>query len=183
MQFVLLATIEAGRTDIACIKNRRWLMGALRKRALFDARATVRRRNRERSIEVHQSETPSKPADFPARFVRALSPRLRTTALLALSGHSKVEIAWLLKLSDPALRQRIAEIRKRWYLFGSDNMVEFTGLNGEFAFGRMRAALLKPVRHAGAVLASHDTDGHLFIVSSQNGASRQPRVNSTKRKE
>ena len=46
LQTILLAAVEAGRADLSCPDNRRWLQGALRKRAAFDARSAVRRRQR-----------------------------------------------------------------------------------------------------------------------------------------
>ena len=46
-QTVWLAAVEAGRGNLSCAANRRWFVGALRRRALFDARTAVRRRTRE----------------------------------------------------------------------------------------------------------------------------------------
>ena len=46
--------------------------------------------------------------------------------------------------------------------------------SGPLAFGRIRRALLGPTRRPDAILASHDPDGHLFVVSrSQISAPRQ----------
>lgn len=78
-------------------------------------------------------------AEAPVWFVEQLPPKLRTTALLVLTGHSKR----LLRMNEPALRQRIADIRR---------------------------ALLPSVRSPDVVLASHDPDGNLFVVST----SRKP---------
>ena len=47
LQAVLLSAIEAGRCDLSCPDNRRWLQGAIRKRAAFEARSAIRRRQRE----------------------------------------------------------------------------------------------------------------------------------------
>lgn len=182
LQTVLLAALEAGRADLSCAGNRRWLIGALRKRAQFDARSAARRRSREASAAIAES-TPGEREAMPADFIAALPPSLRTTALLALTGHTKAEIVWLLRLSDAAFRQRIAEIRRRWREIDGRHFTEIPGLSGPLDFGRIRQALLRPVRQDRAVLASHDPDGHLFVVSSQNRAARQQRGETTPFKE
>lgn len=184
LQTVLLSAVETGRTDLSLAENRRWLMGAIKKRALFDARTAGRRRKREiESVDLLfpdvdqsvylQAEESSQSDICPLQFVRSLSPALRTTALLALSGHNKAEIAWLLRLSDAALRQRIAGIKRLWVAQNGQDLSTTSGLKGSLPFGRIRRALLKPVRQRDALLASHDLDGHLFILSSQNPLSRQ----------
>jgi RNA polymerase sigma-70 factor (ECF subfamily) len=109
-------------------------------------------------------------AEVPVRFVERLPPKLRTTALLVLTGHSKREILWLLRMNEPALRQRIADIRRRWRAEGDGLLEGVSGLSGPLNFGIIRRALLPPARSPGVVLASHDPDGHLFVVS----ASRKP---------
>jgi RNA polymerase sigma-70 factor (ECF subfamily) len=182
LQYVLLAAVEAGRADMACADNRRWLFGALRKRALFDARSAIRRRRRESSVAVADNSS-SERESLPAHFISSLSPSLRTTALLALSGHTKAEIAWLLRLSDCALRQRIMGIKRRWRAYDGHGIPEIPGLNGSLLFGKIRRALHKPVRHSGALLASHDPDGNLFILCSQNRGVRQQVNSSSGKKE
>lgn len=174
LQTILLSAVEAGRSDLSCPDNRRWLAGALRKRAAFDARSAMRRRVRE-DRWANQPYHADEGDILPTAFLASLPPSLRTTALLALTGHTRQEIAWLLGVADAALRQRIADIRRRWRAAGHDRLNDMPGLDGGLAFGRIRQALLKPVRHQGAVLASHDPDGHLFVVSlpSQNAAARQ----------
>ncbi|MEM6464347.1 MAG: transcriptional regulator [Pseudomonadota bacterium] len=172
LQAVLLSAVETGRGDFSSMQNRRWLMGALRKRALFDARTAARRKQREARF-APEEKTSAEPEGAPMRFIRNLPPGLRTTALLVLTGHTKTEIAWLLGLSDATLRRRIADIRQRWRAGGEPVMGQYCGLNGTLAFGRIRSTLLKHVRHAPALLASHDPDGNLFVLTSQNRLSRQ----------
>jgi hypothetical protein len=93
--------------------------------------------------------------------LEGLSPALRLTALLALSGHTRQEIGWLLRLSDAALRQRISQLKR-----ALDNApTPSADPQGPLAFGRIRRALLGPARRDNAFLASHDPDGHLFVVS------------------
>jgi len=176
-QTVWLAAVEAGRGDLSCAANRRWFVGALRRRALFDARTAARRRIRERraaSMEAPTGPHAGQSTEVPVRFVERLPPKLRTTALLALTGHSKREILWLLRINEPALRQRIADIRRRWRAEGGGSLDGVCGLSGPLEFGVMRRALLPPARNPGVVLASHDPDGHLFVVSaSRNAGARQ----------
>ncbi len=88
-----------------------------------------------------------------------LSPALRVTALLALSGHTRQEIGWLLNLSGEALRQRISQLKR-----AGAGATE-AGPTGALAFGRIRRALLDSTRRNEALLASHDPDGHLFVIS------------------
>lgn len=170
-QTVWLAAVEAGREDLSCAVNRRWFVGALRKRALFDARTAVRRRTREQRAALMDAHT-GQSAEVPVWFVERLPPKLRTTALLALTGHSKPELLWLLRINEPALRQRITDIRRRWRAEGGGSLDDISGLSGPLDFGVIRRALLPPARSPGVVLASHDADGHLFVVST----SRKPGV-------
>lgn len=165
LQTVLMAAVEAGRSNLACSENRRWFEGALRRRAAFDARSAIRRRRRD-IAGVPAASEPGDPATLPTRFVATLPPGLRTTALLALTGHTRQEIAWLQRLGDAALRQRFADIRRRWRAFGGGSLDEMPGLSGHLAFGRIRRALLHAGRQQGTILASHDPDGHLFAIGS-----------------
>ncbi|WP_378947284.1 transcriptional regulator [Mesorhizobium sp. ANAO-SY3R2] len=179
LQTVLVAAVEAGRTDLSRPENRRWLEGALRRRAAFDARCAIRRRRREAPFAVTGNE-PADKETLPLRFVDSLPPGLRTTALLALTGHTRQEIAWLQRLADPALRQRISAIRRRWRVFDGGTIAELPGLAGPLAFGRIRRSLLGAIRHEGVLLASHDPDGHLFVIgASQKLGARQLRLRAT----
>ncbi|MGI6856441.1 transcriptional regulator [Mesorhizobium sp. 1B3] len=184
LQTILLAAVEAGRTDFGCAENRRWLEGALRRRAAFDARTALRRRRRETLCAPSASVEPAENEILPQRFVGGLPPALRTTALLALTGHTRQEIAWLLGLAEPALRQRIAQIRRRWREAGGHRIEGMPGLVGRLAFGAIRRSLLETARRNDVVLASHDPDGHLFVVTrSQNGDPRQQGKSTTAHKE
>ena len=120
-------------------------------------------------MEVMDART-CESAEVPIGFAKRLPPKLRTTALLVLTGHGKREILWLLRMNEPALRQRIADIRRRWRAEGGGSLDGVSGLSGPLDFGLIRRALLPPARRPGAVLASHDPDGNLFVV----GTSRKP---------
>lgn len=172
LQTVLLSAVEAGRADMSCINNRRWLIGALRNRAAFDARSAVRRRRRETSVALLGNPQTENSVSA-TNFVRTLSPNLRVTALLALAGHTKAEVAWLLRISDSTLRQRIVQIKRRWRHFDGRNVSELRGLKGGLAFGRIRQALLKAPPRDNLMLSSHDPSGHLFMVTSQKDLLRQ----------
>ncbi len=117
-------------------------------------------------MDAHTGES----AEIPVWFVERLPPKLRTTALLVLTGHSKREILWLLRINEPALRQRIADIRRRWRAEGGGSLDGISGLSGPLNFGIIRRALLPPARSPGVLLASHDHDGHLFVVSTSRKA-------------
>lgn len=178
LQAALLAALESGRTDLASLETRRWLAGVIRNRAAFDARTSARRRRRESAWEetclphAQRGEGGSSQSRETegAAAIAALSPALRVTALLALSGHTRQEIGWLLNLSDTALRQRISQLKRALDAVPAPD----ADPTGTLAFGRIRRALLGPTRRPEAILASHDPDGHLFVVSrSQISTPRQ----------
>ncbi len=99
----------------------------------------------------------------------ALPSALRVVALLVVTGHSRQEIAYLLDLTDAALRQRIVALRRRLRAAGLSAPADFAGLGLGLAYGRIRDALLPQLLRQGGVFASHDPDGHLFVVRrSQN---------------
>lgn len=175
LQDALLIALEAGRGDLTRADNRRWFAGVVRNRALLDARGAARRRRREAEFQgaAPRPLLSGPPLSGPPsrRLVLDLPPALRTTALLALTGHTRTEIAWLLHVSDVGLRKRISEIRRRWK--GGDAVPDMAALRGDLPFGLMRRALLGRVRDRGAALGSHDPDGNLFVVSSRFPMRRQ----------
>jgi RNA polymerase sigma-70 factor (ECF subfamily) len=103
-----------------------------------------------------------------------LPPSLQITALLALNGCTREEIGWLLGLSATALRQRISHLKRTLSAMDAAPGPAPTPA-GPLAYGQFRQRLLTAARR-GQALASHDPDGHLFLVApSQNAASRQRR--------
>lgn len=170
LQDALLIALEAQRGDVTRTENRRWLAGVMRNRGLLEARSAARRRRREAEFQALAPEAGASGAPSPPP-VMALPPALRTTALLALTGHTRAEIAWLQGLSDVALRKRISEIRRRWS--GGDAGTDSEALRGDLPFGLMRRALLGRVRDQRPALGSHDPDGNLFVVSSRIPLRRQ----------
>ncbi len=165
----LIAAIVAGRDDMAIPGNRRWLYGTIRNKARMAARTAARARLRENAWSEHRNrETP--PGEvIDMAWLAALPPGLKAVAALALSGHNRAEIAWLLGVEDAALRQRITQLRRRLVAAGIAPPDGLPGLNLNLAYGRIREALLPLLRQRNGHLASHDPDGHLFVVrSSQN---------------
>lgn len=176
LQYALMAAIEAQRADMTLAENRRWLVGVLRNRARHEARSAIRRRRREAAYADSAPVDTSAVAEGPGPFLAALPPALRTTALLAFTGHTRAEIAWLLRLSDPALRQRLSQIRRRWRKAAPLAAPDVGFPRGDLAFGLLRRALIRRVHAPGVALASHDPDGHLFVLTSRSSAPRQPGV-------
>lgn len=175
LQAALLCAVEAGRGDMSASENRRWLGGVLRNRALHEARSAARRRRREAdyALDAAAEAEAGASATDPADFIATLPPGLRTTALLVVTGHTKPEIAWLLDLSDVALRQRISELKRRCLQLGLRGAIGGRALQGDLPFGLLRRALIGVVRPAATEFGTHDPDGHLFVVSSQIDVARQ----------
>ena len=152
VQEVLIAAVEAGRADLSVPENRRWALGAVRRRAAFDARSAARRRNRERSwAEGRPAEVPAETdAVDVAAILVGLPPSLRVVAALALSGHNRHEIAYLLGLPDTALRQRVKALKSALERKGITMPPDMAGLNLALAYGAIRDALLPAlIRHGG----------------------------------
>ncbi len=152
--------------------ERAWLHGVMRNRALMQARAAVRRRRREAQWQAQAGDGEPAPDHGPnhgARLPADLPPSLRAVLLLALTGHSRAEIRHLLRLSDEALRQRIAMLRRR--IDGSGMPAEPL-LAGPLAFGSLRRGLLPVVRRFGH-LATHDPDGHGIVVGFSSGRAHE----------
>jgi len=164
VQHAILTALESGRTDLTTPETRRWLAGVIRNRAAFDARTAGRRRRRDAAwTEAHAFREAAGPdARSPGAQLARLSPALRVAALLAVSGHTRREIGWLLNLSDDALRQRVSQLKRA---LAKAEPAAAGDPSGALAFGRIRQALLAPGRRNNAFLASHDPDGHLFVVS------------------
>lgn len=177
-----MAAILAGRTNFDAPETARWLGGVVRNQARMLARGAGRRRRREAQWQAGQpAATATETGPDSARLLASLPPALKAVAALTLSGHNRREIAWLLGLSDAALRQRIAALRRRVVQAGFALPDGLPGLNLDLAYGRIRDALLPHVLRDGGMFASHDPDGHLFVVQrSQNPARWQQQVQTTK---
>jgi DNA-directed RNA polymerase specialized sigma24 family protein len=171
LQDALLAAVAAGRADLRDTANRRWLAGVIRNRATLAARTAARRTRRE---SRWVSETPLPAVAAPAlpadEVLRDLPPSLKAVAALALTGHSRREIAYLLRLTDTALRQRLTSLKRTLAARGIAMPATTPGLSLDLAYGRIRDALLPKLVREGGLFASHDPDGHLFVIRrSQTG--------------
>lgn len=166
LQSALLAAVEAGRSDMSCLQTRRWLAGVIRRKGAFEARTAGRRKRREtawsdglaRGAGPAAAETPGDAGAL----LPGLSPALRVTGLLVMNGCTREEIGWLLNLPDTALRKRLSDLRR---VLQSCEAPGQPRLTGTLSFGALRRSLLAAVRRPDALLASHDPDGHLFVLS------------------
>ena len=170
-----MAAVLAGRVDFDAPETARWLTGTVRNRARMAARSAMRRRGRETRW---QSEALTEPqageSGDVASLLTGLPPSLKAVAALTLSGHTRREIAYLLDLPDTALRQRITALRRRVVQAGLAVPSDLPGLTLDLAYGRIRDALLPQLLREGGLFASHDPDGHLFVIRrSQRAAPRQ----------
>lgn len=182
VQEALLAAVLAGRTDFDAPDTGRWLTGTVRNQARMAARSAVRRRRRETQWQTGGMSAPSgsEPGEVVA-LLAGLPPALKAMAALILSGHNRREIAWLLQLNDTALRQRITALKRRVVKAGLVLPEDMPGLGLDLAYGRIRDALLPSLLRHGGMFASHDPDGHLFIVArSQKRGPRQQAAQTIK---
>lgn len=165
VQEVLIAAVEAGRGDFSQPANRRWMAGAIRRRAAFDARSAARRREREARWQAErQPDGDRQDTESLAGILGQLPKSLRVVAALAVSGHSRIEIAYLLGLNDTALRQRIRALKVALGKKGVVMPAEMIGLNLDLAYGAIRQALAPALRRHGGAFATHDPDGHILVV-------------------
>jgi RNA polymerase sigma-70 factor (ECF subfamily) len=129
------------------------------------ARGAARRSRREAEWLNGRApqEQPAAPFDF-AAVLDELPPALRIVAVLALTGHNRREIVYLLGLPDTALRQRVRALKRRLRARGVQMPAGFPGLSLDVSYGRIRDALLPLLLRHGGAFASHDPDGHAFVV-------------------
>jgi DNA-directed RNA polymerase specialized sigma24 family protein len=165
VQEALLAAVKAGRTDLGDVATLRWIGGIIRNQATLAARTAARRVRRETSWH-RAAPDDAEAQDTPpfAEIVDGLPRALKALAALALTGHSRREIAYLLRLPDTALRQRVAALKKHFRARGIAMPGRTPGLTLDLHYGRIRDVLLPQLIRQGGVFASHDPDGHLFIV-------------------
>ena len=102
-----------------------------------------------------------------------LPPSLRAVAALALAGQTRREIAYLLKLSDTALRQRLTALRRTLGARGAAMPEGLPGIGGGLDYGRIRDALVPMLHRQGGMIAAHDPDGHLFVIRGSQKAGRR----------
>lgn len=162
VQEALLAAVRAGRADLSEEQNGRWIHGVVRNQARMSRRGSTR--SRQRDTDWHQGRVAEVPPPHADEGLPGLPPALRVVAALVLTGHNREEIAYLLRITDVALRQRILALKGRLREAGTSAPEELTALDLDLAFGKIREALLPRLRRHGGELATHDPDGHLFVV-------------------
>ncbi|PTY35655.1 hypothetical protein BGP77_08375 [Saccharospirillum sp. MSK14-1] len=174
VQEAYLAAFEAGRVDFEAVETRQWLVGTVRNKARMATRSTVRRQQRETLWSNDACDVAPTDQNAVAVWLKRLSPALKSVALLALSGHSRREIQYLLGLTDTSLRQRIVSLKQQARQEAMSTPADLPGLLPGLAYGRIRQALLSKLFYRGGALASHDPDGYLFVIrGSQNPVWRQ----------
>lgn len=174
LQDALIEAIRHDRVDLSRADNRAWLIGVMRNKAKMAARGQMRRLGRDgrwlTDSPQPEETTPTNVADV----LDGLPPSLRSVAALALAGQTRREIAYLLALTDTALRQRLSALRRELGSRGVAMPAGLPGLGGTLDYGRIRDALLPMLLRQGGMIAAHDPDGHLFVIrGSQNRAPRQ----------
>ena len=175
LQEALLAAVAAGR-DVDDAANHRWLTGVIRNQAALTARTAARRRRREaRWVHEREDAAPSEPMPV-ADVLSGLPPSLKSVAALALTGHSKREIAYLLDLPETALRQRFTALRRTLAARGIPLPATTPGLNLDLQYGRIRDALLPLLLAQGAPLRATIPTG-IFLSC---GSLTNPRPAATK---
>jgi RNA polymerase sigma-70 factor (ECF subfamily) len=173
VQEALLAAVVAGRTDLDNTDTIRWLTGTMRNQARMAIRGAARRRRREGQWQASAYIDEQVEGHTTSTFLLGLPPSLRLLAALTLSGHNRREIAYLLGITDAALRQRVIALKRAARSASFVVSEGMPGLSLNIAYGRLRDALLLKLRHHGGAFASHDPDGHLIIVRSQKEDPRQ----------
>ncbi|KKB12335.1 hypothetical protein VE25_07825 [Devosia geojensis] len=165
VQDALLEAVRQER-DLSVPENLSWAAGIVRNRARMAARGAGRRRRRETAWQSLSPEAGEADAPVDAASILEGLPRsLKAVAALALSGHNRREIAYLLDLPDTALRQRISALRRTLKQKGVAMPAGFPGLNLDLAYGHIRDCLLPELIRQGGIFAAHDPDGHLFVVT------------------
>lgn len=174
VQEALLVAVQTGRHDLDDARTGRWLMGVVRNRARMASRTARRRSIRDHEWQSQRVGPDPEAGPDVSEVVAGLPPALKTLAALVLTGHNRREIAYLLNLPDTALRQRVVALKRHLAAKGLAAPGELSGLNLDLAYGRIRDALMPALVRHGGLFASHDPDGHLFVVRrSQKPPSRQ----------
>jgi DNA-directed RNA polymerase specialized sigma24 family protein len=171
VQDALIAALKHERGELGDAGNMRWIAGVIRNSARMRARTAARRKLRDGGWLATQESivVPCVPADRHCG-LDGLPRTLKAVAALALTGHNRREIAYLLRISDDALRQRILALKRELRLRGATMPDGEAGLTLDLPYGRIRKALLPGFERHGGFLASHDPDGHLFFLKrSQTG--------------
>lgn len=178
----ILAAISAGRRDLTDPPSAAWFAGVIRNLSMMTARTAARRKKREQTGGRHPPPDPPPPTDELDAWLRTVAdlPRAaRAVAVLALGGLNRDEIAYVLRLSDAALRQRLTSVRKALADLDPGHRPDTlpkprSTHRTRLELGLLRQALLGVLRIRGGI-GTHDPDGHLIVLKSgsQSGSRRQ----------
>lgn len=178
MQEALLAALSAGRRGGP--SDRAWMAGVMRNLARMTLRSSSRRRGREAAALETAAEA-WRPGGEETVPLDGLSGGLRVVAALALSGHTRAEIRYLLGISDEALRQRIMGVRRHFAGRGQPVPDGLPGLRGGLAFGSIRRGLLPVAQRLERGLATHDPDGHGIVLGKMRLPPHETRAGGNRR--
>jgi DNA-directed RNA polymerase specialized sigma24 family protein len=157
VQAACLAALASGRRDFSDERVMAWLAGTVRNLGAMQARFAVRRRRREG--EYARRAALAGGEDWALPDPVGLPPALARTARLISAGCTRDELRWLLGISDAALRQRLAALRR--VARPADAPPPSTVLPRGTARPHLLAAMKRlPLAHLG----SHDPDGYLFSI-------------------
>lgn len=162
VQDAVMIALARGFDDWSTPGRQGWLRGVVRRRAAFVGRGEKRRRRRE---ELPDGVCTSRASGWSwhADFLASLPRSLRVVATLASADLCAAEIRWLLGLSDTALRQRLAALRRA--VGAAEEPPTASASAPQFSFGGPRAVLLAGLRQQhGRVVATHDPDGHAILL-------------------
>lgn len=159
---VLTRALGRGIDDWETPARQAWMRGALRKHAAFVARTAARRRAREETASVPDTEPMAARRLSPAALAR-LPKSLRRLATLLSADLRREELLYLLGISDQAFRQRLSAFRRVLRGIGDDDLAPQPPAPS--TDGRRRAPLIDAAaRHQGGrVVGTHDPDGHLLL--------------------
>jgi DNA-directed RNA polymerase specialized sigma24 family protein len=165
IQDVLLEAVVQGK-DIGDPNFAAWAAGAIRLQSRFLARTAARRMRRENAYAAAQQSTKAAPTlRIPYPFIEGLPPSRRIVALLINLGMGRKEIAYLLGLTDIALRQRLAGLRKAMAAAGvrPQPVLELDSNRPRGLVRRGLRAALPP--RPGRQFAVRDPDGITILIS------------------
>lgn len=177
VQTVFMQALEQGVTELSAAERRAWLRGALRRRALFEARVAGRRRRRERRyMDVRGVvDAAATPWRFSPEFLAQLQPSVRALAALASADLNPDEIRAVLRLSGTAFRKRLSMLRL-FVRAASEAGLSIVALRSTvYAFGPARASVIESLRkRPEPALGTHDPDGHplIFAVRAPESTSK-----------
>jgi RNA polymerase sigma-70 factor (ECF subfamily) len=169
----MLAAISAGRSDLSDPAAAAWFGGVMRNLGTMEARSAARRKAREANhapaVSDPVEESPADELDAWLRSIGELPRAARAVAVLALAGLTREEIAFVLRINQTALRQRLATVRRAWANLDTRPAGvprPRSTYRTQLEIGLLRRALLNVLQHRGGGIGTHDPDGHLIVLAN-----------------